>query len=305
MIITMDTVTTVLQTLQKSVGELETAEKNLIYGPNQTNGLKQLIEFLQPHSDKENIKTALPILQQGLQELQQAPTEFINSILIDAKTKGSSGLSEAVSLVKNYFRVTKSLDSTLPQLKDTLNGLSQKIDNVTIQPNPKTVALIVSQSISPLGVVELRSALLTALGSSEVELNFSNFQLSEGEEIKFLRRSSNDVLTVLKDTTLSVFQRVAQFVDHLEGAREILKTLNRKGVSWGGSETDDVQEILTNWEAATKKVAELETSASPSDVQLNRQSIAESIQIHDLLEVNYDYLSALVRSGDLVDPGNL
>jgi hypothetical protein len=287
-----------LNPLQKAVENLKDAEKQLIYGQSQIGGLKQLIEFLQPHSDQENIKTALPVLQQGLQELQQAPTEFINSVVHNVKND-FSGLKEAVNLVQNYFKATKSLDSILLQLQNILPNLS--ISKVTINPDPNRIVLPLVVT-----VIKDRSELHKALGDSEGELNSMKPKISEGAEIKFLLMSSEKVLdVVLKDSTLSVFQRVAQFAAHLEEAREILKTLSRIGISWGGSETDDVQKILTNWEEATKKVAELETSASPSDVQLNRQTIAESIQIHDLLEVNYDYLSELVRSGDLVDPGNL
>jgi hypothetical protein len=288
-----------LSQLKRAVGGLEDAERRLIYGPTQTDGLKQLIEFLQPYSDQENIKTALPVLQQGLQELQQAPTEFINSVVQNVKND-FSGLKEAVNLVQNYFKATKSLDGILPQLQNTLSNLS--ISKVAITPDPRKIVLPLVGT-----VITDRSNLHSALGGSEGELNSMKPKISEGAEIKFLLMSSEKVLSneVLKDSALSVFQRVAQFAAHLEEAREILKTLSRIGISWGGSETDDVQKILTNWEEATKKVAELETSASPSDVQLNRQTIAESIQIHDLLEVNYDYLSELVRSGDLVDPGNL
>lgn len=313
--------TSFLQSLINAVSALEVAEKKLIGQTPSTGttgtGLKALIEKLKPFADKQEVvKTVLPVLQQRLQELQQAPTEFINGIAQDIKVTTDDnldGLQELVKLVQNYFRATKSLDQTLNELH---NPLLQNLQSLNLSNELKTliqlVDTLVLSSSMPKGVLNLRIALRAVLGSSEGKLSSSPVKFDEGQEIKFLLDGSSEVLEILNNdpvvvgmTPLSVLQRIAQFTAHLEEAKEILKTLSRKGVSWSGSETDDVQTVLSNWEKAIQKITELETPGILSDPQQSRLLINQSIKIHDLLEQNFSYLADLARSGDLVSAGTL
>ncbi len=76
-----------------------------------------------------------------------------------------------------------------------------------------------------------------------------------------------------------------------------------------GNEPGEIKQLIRNWGDAVAQIEQLEQGPKMQgelgDPLNSRPAIAQSIQVHDLLEANYDYLTALVRSGDLESAGVL
>jgi hypothetical protein len=82
------------------------------------------------------------------------------------------------------------------------------------------------------------------------------------------------------------------FINYMVSTEKVLKSLDRRGVSLPERE---INQLIKNLGCAVKNLPPTSTN----------DAIAQSIQIHDLLEENYSFLSDLIRSGDLVSPGIL
>jgi hypothetical protein len=98
---------------------------------------------------------------------------------------------------------------------------------------------------------------------------------------------------------------VARFISHLKKARDTFNQFSRNNISLDEGEVNNLRELVSNWGKITQKLQTITGKEDLSDSQNSRGAIAQSIQIHDLLEENYGFLSDLIRSGDLVSPGIL
>jgi DNA repair ATPase RecN len=217
-------------------------------------------------------------------------------------------LKTATNLIQIYFQVTQPLEQILSDLVDNLESLSPNGSD----PN-KLPSNIEDIKGSTKKIIQDRKELLKEqnkiLREFEGEIDEQNLQ--------DLLRNSSEILSNLQgiqpttNTGLDdLLQVTHDFIGHLQKAQELFKTFSRQGEAIRDSEAGEVEQLIRNWRDAIKEIERLELNDDIKE-QLNklpdksRQAIAQSIQIHELLEANYGFLSDLIRSGDLVSPGVL
>jgi hypothetical protein len=235
----------------------------------------------------------------ALQELQKAPTEYIVVVLknlADKKPLTQDDVLVAVNLVQTYRQITSNLDSILTTLNEIDDSPSK---------------------ISPTGqnlyfaVADARNDLIKALVIIQSEPGFA-----EGEvDIERLLQESKTIIKNLKPLVEDDFidngeskrfsQIVSQFVNHLERAQSIFKTLSSEDVQLTAVEIPDIQQLIQNWETITANLQTVTAIATSFEVQTSKAAIAQSIQIHNRLEALYDYLAEILRSNDLFNPAIL
>jgi hypothetical protein len=211
-------------------------------------------------------------------------------------------LTTATNIVQIYFQITQPLEEILPELVPNLEGL----------PSPPTQAIITSIKEKINKLIEDRKNL-----QKEQNKILREFEGDIDEEkLQDLLQGSSDILAELQGFTPTsanleqLLLDTGDFVTHLQKAQELFKTFSHQGEAIRDSEAGEVEQLIRNWRDAIKEVERLELNDDTKE-QLNklpdksRQAIAQSIQIHELLETNYGFLSDLIRSGDLVSPGVL
>ncbi|HEY9614307.1 hypothetical protein [Allocoleopsis sp.] len=283
-----------IQALGESIGQLEEDEQQLIVC------LQNLIKNLE-FSAEEACRLAIPELQKALQNLQQSPTEY-TKIFLSKVNLDFDGLLAAVKLVQIYFQTTQPLNQTLTDLKNTLTRLSE-CDIKDIGPlNTDNKPSQVLELVEP--VEQDRCNLHHKLCEGEGALKQGKGPIEEIDQIQSLRMGSEEILRILDNQVpqrkLSVFQRMAQFIAHLKEVKETLNFLSRQGTCLSDTEIEDIKKLIQNWGKAIEKIQNLENIEDLTDVSKSRQAIAQSIQIHDFLEENYNYLAEIFRSNALL-----
>lgn len=281
-----------IQALGESIGKLEKDEQELIVS------LQNLIKNLE-FSSEEAGRLANPELQKALQKLQQSPTEY-TKIFLGKVNLDFDGLLAAVKLVQVYFQTTQSLNQTLTDLKNTLKTLSDIKDIGPLNTDNKPSRVL--ELIEP--VEQDRLDLHNRLFESEGILKQGKHTIHEIDQIQILHMGSEEALHILDNKVphrnLSIYQRIAQFVSHLKEAKKTLKDLSSQGTSLSDKEIEDLKKLIQNWGKAIEKIQELENLDDLTDASKSRQAIAQSIQIHEFLEENYNYLAEIFRSNAIL-----
>lgn len=262
---------------------LQKAESDLI---NYLRGISQPSDAIPTNLGEEDVIVAL-------QELQQAPTEYVVQVLSKpvqpTKPLNQNDVLVAVNLVQTYLQITSTLDGILTTLAEIDSTNQQKYQDVK----------------------DARNALAKALVIIQAEPG-----LADGEiDVEVLRQESQKILESLKPFVTDKFidtsefdqivRIVSQFVNHLERARSIFKTLSSEDLPVSPLQIPDIQELVQNWETITGNLKTITANESQPEVQTSRASIAQSVQIHSQLEAIYDYLAEILRSNDLFNPAIL
>lgn len=224
----------------------------------------------------------------------------VNAVLEDLIT--------AANLIQLYFQVTQPLDQILSELVDNLESLG----NTSLPPN-----------VDLSNIKGIKGSIRTIIQDRKNLRKIQNKIFREFEsdidekKLQDLLQRSSEILGDLKGIEPSdsgslthLLNATDDFIIHLQKAQELFKTFRQQGEALRDSESGEVEQLIRNWRDAIKEIEGLELN---KDIrrQLNqapeksRQAIAQSIQIHDLLEENFSFLSDLVRSGDLVSSGIL
>ncbi|OUL28938.1 hypothetical protein BV378_06985 [Nostoc sp. RF31YmG] len=211
-------------------------------------------------------------------------------------------LTTATNLIQLYFQGTQPLGQILSNLIDSIENLVQSsLNGVTFDQFRQSVKQILDD----------RQALQKTL--NRVLREFGT-EIDEQDLQKLLQRSST-ILNELNNLNPTGFEDlsplVQEFIAHLKKAQELFKKFNRQDEDLTGNEPDEIKQLIINWGDAIRQIEKIEQTDPEiknelnNDVSKNREAIAQSIKIHELLEQNYDYLTTLVRSGDLESAGIL
>jgi hypothetical protein len=249
----------------------------------------------------------------------QSQDTYTNSIpsLLDSLSKLPNipgtleTLTTATNIVQIYFQITQPLDQILSELVPNLEGLPSTPNKITITS--------IKDKINKL--IEDRKNLQKE--QNKILQEFEG-EIDEQELQGLLRRSSEilgelKAITPLEDSTGNnpdlkslndLLNATDDFIKHLQASQELFKTLRRQGESLRDSEAGEVEQLIRNWRDTIQEIERLELNNVIRGLlnqypDKSRQAIAQSIQIHELLEANYSFLSDLIRSGDLVSPGIL
>jgi hypothetical protein len=237
-----------------------------------------------------------------LQTLQEGLTQHTARLLSDPSLSKFEDLIFAIKLVETYLQNTKSLSQNLSVLKD--------LDKSNPQPTYDTAKQKLPSQYKNNNLYEavkcIRDTLEQTLAGILDELNLTKDEV----DITSLVPESQRILKSLNAISIppsppDVGAVVKQLVNHLKSARDTFKKFDRKGISLDDGEIVSLKELIRNWEKIIEKLQVITEKEDLSSSTNSRNAIAQSIQIHDLLEENYGFLSDLIRSGDLVSPGIL
>jgi uncharacterized protein YjgD (DUF1641 family) len=216
----------------------------------------------------------------------------------DVSISGLENLKTATDIVQFYIEYTQPLEQILSQLIDRLDSKTSPQKEIISDIKTKIPEIDkVKKDIS-----RILEKSLEEFGDKFDDLNLQTLVLSSGNILDELTRFSGD-LTALENTINSL-------TNHLENARKFFKNFINNNGNLTGSEPNQIKTLIHNWGESVTLIETIETTnpnvqndlSNPSN---SRSAIAQSIKIHDLLETNYDYLTALVRSIDLVSAGSL
>lgn len=209
-------------------------------------------------------------------------------------------LTTAINLIQLYFQGTQSLSSILADLLNSLTPIDGIDDAINI----------IRKSVNQIAIdrTTLQKTLNRVLREFDSEISDLN--------LKSLLQRIRGILSTLDrfiqnpPIKLNVLSPVIDdLIDHLKTAQALFKSFNRKGDDLTGDEPDEIKQLILNWGEAIRKIETLEaTDSIKNDLNDGTKAgaaIAQSIQLHELLESNYDYLTALIRSGDLESAGIL
>jgi hypothetical protein len=222
----------------------------------------------------------------------------IKYILKDLKT--------VTNLIQIYFEITQPLEKSLSDLVTLLPSQLQGKIAANIQANIQAI------NIDRINLLEAQTKALQEFGSDLQELGLKELlKTSNSIRIKLKNLSINPADPKLPAQTSPVdfSTEIDRLIIHLNQANEFFKTFNENDSNVTASEPNEIQILISNWGDLVSLIDKIEQTDSIrqelSDPAKSRSAIAQSIKIHDLLESNYDYLTALVRSIDLVSAGSL
>jgi hypothetical protein len=221
---------------------------------------------------------------------------FLNSLHLPTATLET--LKTATNLIQIYFQVTQPLEQILSDLIDNLPPAAEVKGGVT---SAKIQASIKIIKTDRQDLQKVQDKALQEFGSVLEELDLQKLVQTSSVILIELKNSPNlDVLSTAIDRLIS----------HLKNAQEFFQVFSEKSGDLTGNEPNEIQKLINNWGNSVAQIETIEKTnpdiqSGLSDPSKSRLAIAQSIKIHDLLEANYDYLNALVRSVDLVSAGSL
>jgi hypothetical protein len=238
----------------------------------------------------EDIAKALETLQEGL-------AKYTSNVLTSLSQKtGIEDLIFAIRLVENYLQETKGLGKSLSILK----GFDQtEHPRAESQMPPECAGTAGSLPDLYDYVPCVRQSLAKTLNQILDQLNLTRDDVN----IKGLVDESQRILDALNAVNPDLTVIIPRLINHLKLARDTFKRLIPSGISLDEEDVINLKKLAGNWGKITEKLQAI--SVANSALNASRTAIAQSIQIHDLLEVNYDALAALVRSRDLESTGIL
>lgn len=285
-----------------SIQELIDSMKRL-HDTNNTSGsfdqFKSLLTNSSPQSPSPELSEIISHVQSQYTYTKSTST-LLHPILKQDAT--FADLTTATNLIQLYFQGTQPFDQIFSNLVSNLVSIKfAKIEEIkkgieTIAADRKNLQKTLdrilqkfSSQIEELNIDALfQSSIDTLLGDSQTILN----------DLLNLPSPNNpnptDVIRVVKN-----------FIDHLKKARDTFKKFDRKGISLDNSDVGKLKKLIGNWEKIIETLQIVTRNENLSISTDSRNAIAQSIEIHELLEENYGYLSDLIRSGDLVSPGIL
>jgi hypothetical protein len=230
---------------------------------------------------------------------------FLKGLITPNQPAKPEDLEAATNLVQIYFQVTNLLDQTLSNLVDNLlpdSDLSGSITSTTIQDSIK----IIKDNRE-----KLQEAQAKALEESRGILGKLNLKklVQRSESIKTEFKNLSIVFTPTQPSSGDFSDAVELLRKHLENAGKFFEDFSKNNGNSTGDEPNQIKTLISDWGESVALIEKIEQADSIRaylvDPSNSRLAIAQSIKIHDLLETNYDYLTALVRSIDLVSAGSL
>jgi hypothetical protein len=207
-------------------------------------------------------------------------------------------LRTATNLIQIYFQVTEPLEQILSDLIDNL-------------PSPLTGTTLTDIQTSIQRIKTDREKLREAQTNALQEFG----DVLDELDLEKLVQKSNTIRTEFENLSTSLpspidFSNEIEFlINHLGKADKFFKDFSENNGNLTGREPNQIKTLIRNWGESVALIETIEQTdpirRELSDPDKSRSAIAQSIKIHDLLETNYDYLTALVRSIDLVSAGSL
>lgn len=215
---------------------------------------------------------------------------------ISTTTASADDLKTVANLIQIYFQVTQPLEKILSDLLDNLPSSLQNNDVVGIE----TSVQIIKTNRNDLQ--EAQDIALQEFGDVLDELSLEQ-----------LVRASNSIKIELKNLSNPSFPELSaainRLINHLENASKFFSDFSKNNGDLTNNEPSQIKTLISNWRESISIIETLEqTDLIRQELSYpgkSRSAIAQSIKIHDLLEANYDFLTALVRSIDLVSAGSL
>jgi hypothetical protein len=230
------------------------------------------------------------------QKIYTNNTFMILNRIAQMQIPGLENLRTVIDIIQDYIDYIQPLDRILPQLIDGLDNKSQsqiisaiKTEIPKIDKVKKDISRILEKSLGEFG-------------NKLDELALQKLVLTSGNILGELTSFSDDI-NAMKDI-------IDRLISHLTNAQEFFQTFGENDRDITGNEPNEIQQLIKNWGESVAQIETIEKN-NPAiqkalDIPSNsRLAIAQSIKIHDLLEANYDYLTAIVRSIDLVSAGSL
>ncbi|MEH1852132.1 MAG: hypothetical protein V7L11_10690 [Nostoc sp.] len=295
-----DSFDSLIQELQTKIDKLNKSEGN------SSGSLLQLLS----HAKLIDLTQSTPKPTSNSLELNEiiyafvAQSDYTNNVLsiFPSSSATLEGLNSAINLVQLYFQGSKPLPQILSNLIDGIESLN---------PDPTNPKIIDINSIrkSVNNIITDRNNLQNSL--NKVLREFSSGV--DEQNLQQLVQKSINILDALKKPPVTfdkLSPLIKEFIDHLKEAQKIFRTFSQKVEDLTGNEPDEIQQLIRNWGDAIKQIEALEQGNKiktefNNDAKNSRVAIAQSIKIHELLEQNYDFLTTLVRSGDLESAGIL
>jgi hypothetical protein len=215
---------------------------------------------------------------------------------ISTTTASADDLKTVANLIQIYFQVTQPLEKILSDLLDNLPSSLQNNDVVGIETSVQTI------KTNRNDLQEAQDIALQEFGDVLDELSLEQ-----------LVRASNSIKIELKNLSnpsfLELLAAINRLINHLENASKFFSDFSKNNGDLTNNEPSQIKTLISNWRESISIIETLEqTDLIRQELSYpgkSRSAIAQSIKIHDLLEANYDFLTALVRSIDLVSAGSL
>ncbi|MEH1823747.1 MAG: hypothetical protein V7L22_00020 [Nostoc sp.] len=288
-----------IQELQGKIGDLNTSQSSLF--------------ILLQNASLLNNPSGNPLELNEIVDAFQAQSDYTRNVFhlfstLPPQNNTLEQLNSAINLVQLYFQGSKPLPQILSNLIDgieSLNPVPTNIDSIRASVN----------------------SIITDRNNLQNSLNKVLREFSSGvdeQNLQQLVQKSNNILNALKPLLLNVNNitfddkssssnlspLIKEFIEHLKKAQKIFRTFSQKAENLTGNEPDEIQQLIRNWGVTINQIEILEKGDSIKDdfnknVSKSKEAIAQSIKIHELLEQNYDFLTTLVRSGDLESAGIL
>ncbi len=255
--------------------------------------------------DKSKNNQPVPTLSSELKDIlaafisQHTYTASTFSLFSSLPSMGATleNLETATNLIQLYSQVTQPIEQILSDLVD---NLPSPLPNSTVTP------INIQDSIQQIktdrqDLQKVQDKALQEFGSVLEELDLQKLVQTSSVILIELKNSLNlDVLSTA----------IVRLISHLTSAQEFFQTFGENDGNITGNEPNAIQQLIKNWSESVAQIETIEKTNPAIQSALgiasnSRLAIAQSIKIHDLLETNYDYLTALVRSIDLVSAGSL
>lgn len=228
-------------------------------------------------------------------------SDLLNKLASSTNPATPKNLETATNLIQIYFQVTQPLEQILSDLVDNLPSPLPKTTSPTVTPTD------IQNSIQQ--IIRDREKLLEVQDKALQEFGDVLDELS----LEQLARASNSIKIELKNLSNPSFPALSaatnRLINHLENTRKFFSNFSKNNGDLTNNEPSQIKTLISNWRESISIIETLEqTDLIRQELSYpgkSRSAIAQSIKIHDLLEANYDFLTALVRSIDLVSAGSL
>jgi hypothetical protein len=207
-------------------------------------------------------------------------------------------LETATNIIQIYFQVTQPLEQILSDLFDNLPSTLSSSNTKTIQTHIQKIKTDREK------LREAQTNAVQEFGDVLDELDLEMLVQNSSTILKDLKNPNNST------NLLTLSTEIERLINHLKKAGKLFKDFSENNGNLTGREPNQIKTLIRNWEESVSQIETIETTnpnvqSDLSKPDNSRSAIAQSIKIHDLLEANYDYLTALVRSIDLVSAGSL
>lgn len=206
-------------------------------------------------------------------------------------------LKIATNLVQIYSERTQSLKQILLDLPASLPSTLPPNNTQKIQDTIKKIEIDLDR------LQGTQKDALQELGKASKKPDLTKLsQMSDLIKTNFKNLSASPIQANFLD-------EIQNLINNLISAGEFFKNFGENNENLNDPETEQIKKLISDWGESIALIEMLEQTDSIRTYLIDpinsRFAIAQSIEIHNLLENNYDYLTAIVRSVDLVSAGSL